>query len=133
MERVRGILAEGLADVTGRDDALARVDGLIDGYYHLLLDEPDSRDVWAATQSDKELQRLDVEDSRMNGEVLLRHLLPLCRPDDTDRLRALTFLFMHLAGCTVRLAIAVDRPTGDAMVAEFRATVAARLADLLRP
>ena len=131
MERVRGILDDGLTDLHDGAEALVRLDALLDGYYQLLRNEPESRDVWAATQSDKELQRLDVEDSRLNGELLTERLAPLCRPDQIDRLPSTAFLLVHLAGAAVRLAIAVDVATGDAMMSEFRALSARMLTELL--
>ena len=131
MDRVHTILADGLADVRDRDDAIARLDALLDGYYRLFLSEPDSRDIWAATQSDKELQQLDIDDSRANAAIIadaLRHLVPR---RDHARLDAVCLLFAHLAGAAARLALAVGRAEGDALMAELRSVVRHHLDDLL--
>lgn len=131
MERVRGTLADGLADVSGKRDAIGRVDALLAGYYELFLAEPDIRDVWASTQSDKELQQLDVDDSRANGRLIADAVGHLVRPADRDRLDSVCFLFAHLAGAAVRLAIAVGRAEGDQLMGELRLIVGRHLDELL--
>lgn len=120
MARTRATLAEGLAGVVDREDALARVDALLDGYYRLFLDEPDTRDIWAATQSDKALQELDVQDSRANGDLIagaLQHLVP---EERQEALRDSAFLLAHLTGATTRLAVVVGREEGDRLMAQYR-------------
>lgn len=133
MERVRQGLAMSLKDVKGREDALARVDALLQGYYQLFLDEPVTRDIWSGTQSDKALQELDIEDSRENATLFfdaLKHLVP---KRDHARLEAASFLLMQLSGAAVRLAIAVERRQGDRLIAEFRAMMRRELESLLAP
>lgn len=132
MERVRGILAEGMRDITSKTEAIDRLDGLLDGYYQLFAAEPGSRDVWASTQSDKELQQLDVDDSRENGALIAGGLRHLVARRDHARLDAVCFLFAHLAGAAARLAIAVGGTDGDRMMAELRFTVRRHLDELLR-
>ena len=130
MERVRQMLGGGLADISSRAEAIERVDALLVAYRRLFVDEPDIREVWAATQSDKDLQQLDVDDSRVNGALLadaLGHLVPA---DRRARLGDVCFLFMHLAGSTARLAIAVDADEGDRLMTELRSVVGRLLDDL---
>lgn len=131
MERTRGMLAEGLQEVRDKDEAMERIDAVLAGYYDLFLSEPDIRDMWAATQSDKELQQLDVEDSTINGGIIadaVRHLVPV---QSQQRLEAVTVLFAHLSGAGARLALAVGRDKGDAMMVELRASVRRALDEIL--
>ncbi|MBX3490429.1 MAG: TetR family transcriptional regulator [Parvibaculum sp.] len=119
-ERVRAGIAESLAGVATRDDALARVDRLLEDYYALFLTEPVVRDIWSGTQSDKKLQELDITDSRANARVVadaLKHLVPR---KERARFETVCFLTMQLTGAAVRLAIAVDRKEGDRLMAEYR-------------
>lgn len=131
MERTRAAIAVTLEAIDTKAKGLDAADAMVQGYYGIFLDGPDTRDLWAATQSDKELQKLDVEDSRTNGQLLFERLAPLAAPGHLERLRAATFLYAHLAGATVRLAIAVDRAEGDAMVEEFRISLRRSLDELL--
>ncbi len=119
-ERVRAGIAESLAGVETRDDALARMDRLLEDYYALFLTEPVVRDIWSGTQSDKKLQELDIADSRANARVVadaLKHLVPR---KERARFETVCFLTMQLTGAAVRLAIAVDRKEGDGLMAEYR-------------
>lgn len=121
MERVREGLKESLAGIETTKEARIRVDQLLEGYYALFITEPDVRDIWSAIQSDKTLQVLDIEDSRVNGKVVfdaLKHLVP---KRDLPRFEIGCFLLMQLTGAAVRLAIAVDRKEGDRLMKEYRA------------
>jgi AcrR family transcriptional regulator len=131
MQRVRATLAEGLADVRDKRDAIARLDALLDGYYQLFVSEPDSRDIWASTQSDKQLQQLDIDDSRMNGELIAGALRHLVTRRDHARLDSVCLLFAHLAGAAARLALAVGGDEGDALMVELRQVVRHHLDGLL--
>ncbi len=131
MERVREGLISSLTGLDSAQEAIIRVDGLMEGYYQLFLTEPDVRDIWSATQSDKALQALDVEDSRENARVFFASLKHLVPKRDHQRFEAASFLLMQLAGAAVRLAIAVDRKEGDRLMREYRAMTRRELENLL--
>lgn len=123
MERVREGLKEGLEGIGNAKEALDRTDALAEGYYALFLDEPVTRDIWSATQSDKTLQELDIEDGRENGRIFFEALKHLVRKREHKRFEAACFLMMQLTGSAVRLAIAVDREEGDRLMREYRRVV----------
>lgn len=123
MERVRDGLKQSLQEVRDGKDALARVDATLAGYYELFLTEPVTRDIWSATQSDKALQELDIEDGRENGRIFFEALKHLVRKREHKRFEAACFLMMQLTGSAVRLAIAVDREEGDRLMREYRRVV----------
>lgn len=131
MERTHSMLVEGVQGIDTKAEAIDRVDRLLAAYHRLFLDEPDIREVWAATQSDKELQQLDVDDSRLNGEVLAAALRHLVARRDRARLDTVCLLFMHLAGAAARLAIAVEPAEGERLMRELRRAVKHHLGDLL--
>lgn len=131
MEQVRENLRAGLEGVSSADDAITRIDTILDGYYGLFLNEPVVRDIWSGTQSDKELQALDIEDSRENGRIVFAAMKFLVKPEDHDRFAIACFLLMQIAGAAVRLAIGVDRTEGDVMVEEFRHMIRRELQDFI--
>lgn len=131
MERVRDGLKQSLRDVQDSKDALSRVDATLAGYYELFLTEPVTRDIWSATQSDKTLQELDIEDSRQNAEIFSSALSHLVPEREHERLEAASFLLMQLSGAAVRLAIAVGRKEGDRQIDEFRRIMRRELESLL--
>uniref|UniRef100_UPI00260974D5 hypothetical protein n=1 Tax=uncultured Tateyamaria sp. TaxID=455651 RepID=UPI00260974D5 len=61
-----------------------------------------------ADQGDKKLQQLDLDDSRKNGETLLRHLKPLVDDSQHDQLATMCFMNMHLTGALVRMTVELD-------------------------
>ena len=123
MERVHHGLVDALAGIDSAPSAVERVDATLATYHEMFLSEPGIRDIWAATQSDKELQRLDLEDSRDNGRAIARALTPFVARRDRDRLEVLCLLHAHLAGSAARLALAVGGDEGRALMVEFRRSV----------
>nr|RAV90871.1 TetR/AcrR family transcriptional regulator [Aerococcus tenax] len=92
MERVRDGLRLTFSEIGSRDEALSRFDEALQGYYSIFLDEPVVRDVWSGMQSDKEMQALDIEDSRANAEIVVAALKPLVARRDHARLETTAFL-----------------------------------------
>lgn len=131
MNRVHDQVVELMVDVRDREDALARIDLLLDGFYALFLAEPDTRDIWAATQSDKELQELDLNDSRANAAVIADALRPLVLPEQRHRVDDVSLLLTHLAGTAGRLALAAGPEAGGRLMAEFRLAVRRQVDEML--
>jgi AcrR family transcriptional regulator len=106
-------------------DAFAR---LVDIYYALFLAEPVMRDIWSGTQADKALQEIDLADSRATGR-LLAAALERVRPEaNRDSIATKALLIMNLGVATMRLAIAVGREEGAALVEAYKAMALRELA-----
>lgn len=131
MERVREMLRRTIEGLNDPKEALARIDLALVGYYQLFLTEPVTRDIWSATQSDKALQELDIEDSRVNAGLFFDAMKPIVPKHNHARLKAASFLLMQLSGAAVRLAIAVDRKEGDRLMMEYRFMIAREFESLL--
>ena len=131
MERVREMLRRTIEGLNDPKEALARIDLALEGYYQLFLTEPVTRDIWSATQSDKALQELDIEDSRVNAGLFFDAMKPIVPKHNHARLKAASFLLMQLSGAAVRLAIAVDRKEGDRLMMEYRFMIAREFESLL--
>ena len=109
-----------LAPVATLDELGEAFARLVDIYYGLFLAEPVMRDIWSGTQADKALQEIDLADSRQTG-ALLAAALERVRPDaDRDRIAIRAFLVMNLGEATMRLAIAVGREEGAALVEAYK-------------
>lgn len=104
-------------DAAGLRRALA---GLVDDYYALFLAEPVMRDIWSGTQADPSLRDIDLAETRLLGDMLAAVLVRLSPDADPAALRTSAFLTMHVAGATVRLAIALERSEGEAMMAALK-------------
>lgn len=97
--------------------ALCRV---VDGYYHMFIEEPVMRDIWHATQADRALQKLDEEDGEFLSGILLKALKRLEPDRDTRALATISRLTMQLIAAAVRHAIALERKEGDRVIALFK-------------
>ena len=104
-------------DLDGLRDAFC---GLVDQYYGIFLNEPVMRDIWSATQADKRLQEIELAESRASGKLLADILVRLRPGDDAAELAASAFLVWQLGEATMRLAIALGREEGDAVVAAYK-------------
>src|SRR5262245_5649672 len=106
-------------------DAFAR---LVDVYYAMFLAEPVMRDIWSGTQADKALQEIDLADSRETGTLLAEALGRVTRGADRNRIATKALLIMNLGVATMRLAIAVGREEGAALVEAYKAMALRELA-----
>lgn len=116
----RACIAEGLATVTSMDDLATAFGALIDTYYAIFLGEPVIRDIWSAVQADGALRAMEVEESRRNGALLAEHLKALQPASDPQKIDATALLVMQLGEATMRLAVSVARPEGDALVEAYK-------------
>jgi len=127
----RACVEAGLATVRQEADLESALEGIVDGYYAMFLDEPVMRDIWLATQSDKSLQEVDTADGEMHVALLNEVLIRLRPEGDRDELIALARLTTHLMATAVRLAISVEREQGDRIIATFKRMLPEKLLGIL--
>ncbi|MDO8290056.1 MAG: TetR/AcrR family transcriptional regulator [Parvibaculum sp.] len=131
MANTREMLTEALKSVKDKEGAIATLDGLIAGHYLTFMNTPVVRDIWSGAQADKALQMLDLEDSRACGQLLFDTFKSMVPESEHERLGAICFLMVQMAGATVRLAIVLDRKEGDLLVSEFRRVVRTEISNFL--
>lgn len=115
----RRCIEAALAPVRSLADLEAAYSGLVDQYYAICLTEPAMRDIWSGMQADKALMALELAESRACG-AMLAEAMRRAHGLTGDRITAAAFLIWHLGEAAMRLAISVDRPEGDAIVAAFK-------------
>ncbi len=120
MKLVHDGLARAMGEVTCLEEGEAALKSTLMAYYELFIAEPVARDIWFGIQADKTLNILDIEDSRINGEIVFRTLKKFTPRKDWPRLETACFLIMQLTGMAVRLAISVDRKEGDRIMAVYQ-------------
>ena len=135
-DRVAAHLQAGISgrfhDVASVDDVRHRVFAAMDWHYQQLRDHPALFAIWVGTETDPELMRLNIADSRRMGDLFLdsiRHLLPADGSDAETR----AFLFSHLTGSVVRLAVMADEATAHKLLDQWKAVVGASLVRDLSP
>ena len=116
----RTCIEQALADVRDLDGFLAAFAGLVDQYYTIFLAEPVMRDIWSATQADKQLRALELAESRVCATLLTEIMTRLHPGVSSEKIAATALLIWQLGESTMRLAISVDRAEGDALVDAYK-------------
>lgn len=116
----RACIEEGLAGVADLEGLGRAFEALVDTYYGIFITEPVMRDIWSGMQADKTLAAIELDASRANGELLTSLLIRLRPDDDREALKASAFLVWQLGEATMRLAVAVGREEGDAIVEAYK-------------
>lgn len=123
--RIRAQIGSMLAMVQTRDDIVPLMNDLLEGYYQMFVEEPVARDIWCGTQAHKSLQWCDIEDSRLNGDLVFESLKRFYPREKWSELKTSSFLIMQLTGAAVRLAITLE-PEESRAVMDSYATLLGR-------
>jgi len=89
---------------------------MLDQFYILYREDPVLREIWVSTAADKNMQDMDIEDSRRNAALLFPLIRDLFPQQHWPRLQHFLFLAMHICGSIVRLALSVDSDEGDQLI-----------------
>ena len=131
LARVRLVLqdevARLLAEFHDRPPVGASVNRLVDAYFAHYRDQPDALAVWAGAQSDHGLRELDLEDTLSTAEFLVPPLQRILRRDERDLIYPLALLVSEATGATARLALALDSPLREQLIARHKAMLVATL------
>lgn len=126
----RQCIADGLAGVHDLASLEAAYGGLLDQYYEIVQAEPVMRDIWSGMQGDRTLMALELEESRVAGEMLAAAMARAHPGLDPAKIAASAFLIWHLGEATMRLAVSQSPAEGAAMVEAFKRMT---LAQILAP
>ena len=118
-----------LAEYPGAPPVAEAVNRLVDAYFAHYRDQPDALAVWAGAQSDHGLRELDLEDTRSTAEFLVLPLQRILRRDDRDVLYPLALLVSEVTGAAARLALALESPLREQLIARHKAMLVATLED----
>jgi len=131
LARVRQLLQEavdGLLAGPGAPPKIAdAVDHLVDAYFAHYRDQPEALAVWAGAQSDPSLRELDQEDTRSTADFLVPSLLRLLGRPHWDGVRVLALLISEVTGAAARLAMSLESPLREELVAQHKAMLVATL------
>jgi len=100
---------------------------LFDQFHQLNCHDPVIRDIWVSTSADKNLQDMDIEDSRRNAALLFEHMKDLFPERHWVSMQRLLFLSMHLCGATIRLALSVEKEEGHEILQIAKQMISADL------
>jgi AcrR family transcriptional regulator len=130
LARVRQLLQDAVGALLagpGTPPIAAAVDHLVDAYFAHYRDQPEALAVWAGAQSDPSLRELDQEDTRSTAQFLVAPLLHLLRRTQWDGVHALSLLVSEVTGAAARLALALESPLREQLIAQHKAMLVATL------
>ena len=97
--------------------ALCRI---VDSYYQMFMDEPVMRDIWQATQADRDLQKLDEEDGRFLAELMAETVRRISPETPASSVETFSQLTMTLIAAVVRHAIALESAAAKRLLTLFK-------------
>ncbi len=125
----RRCLEDALAGVSDRDGLGEAFSRLVDDYYRIVRNTPVMRDIAAGMKADKELQSLEVAESRACGALLAAAMRRVLPGAEAKRVESTAFLVWQLGEETMRLALTVGRPEGPRLVEAYKRMSLRALAD----
>ncbi len=119
----RKCVAKELENVTSVAELNSALHCIVDGYYSMLRQEPVIRDIWYATQTDKDLQQLDREDKVLLAQLLVEVLLRLYPQMDLQNASVGCQFIMQMIAAAVRHAITLEQQEAEQVIHLFKQTL----------
>ena len=116
-----------LVEFPGAPPVSEAVNRLVDAYFAHYRDQPDALAVWAGAQSDHGLRELDLEDTRSTAEFLVAPLQRILGRDEREVVYPLALLVSEVTGAAARLALALESPLREQLIARHKAMLMATL------
>jgi AcrR family transcriptional regulator len=116
----RRCIEEALAAVRDKAGLLAAFSALVDQYQEIMLGKPVMRDISSGMRADKELQALELAESKACGALLAAAIRRAFPKSDAKRVAVLAFLVWQLGEETMRLAIAHKRSEAVLLVEAYK-------------
>jgi len=116
-----------LVEYGGRPTPAQAVNRVVDAYYEYYRDHPAATAVWAGAQADPVLRELDASDTRRTAEFLTPSIMVVLSLADRDSSFALAMLLAEVTGAAARLALAVNSPLREQIIAKLKIMLTATL------
>jgi AcrR family transcriptional regulator len=116
----RDCVGRDLAAVKSAADLRPALCRIVDSYYRMFMDEPVMRDIWQATQADRELQQLDEEDGAYLSGLLARTVRRVAPAAAKPAADAFSRLVMTLITAAVRHAITLSPKEARRLLTLFK-------------
>ncbi len=126
-DSVREIVEASAAGVQTAEDAFHAIDRLVDLYYQRIRSTPAIQDLVNASQADKALALLDIEESRVHSGIFADAVYPFIDPERGEEFGRTVFLMFQLAASAVRFALLVNEEEGRWILSDFKAASKAQL------
>ncbi|QFY59154.1 TetR/AcrR family transcriptional regulator [Rhizobium grahamii] len=113
-------IANAFSDVTSVDDALEVLASTIDWHYDDYRNDAAYLGIWMGTETDQDLLKLNIEHSGRIAGIFhdtVRRIAPELANADME---ARTYLFSHLIGASIRLAVVTEASLARRILDEWK-------------
>jgi len=100
---------------------------MIDWYYNAYRNNPTYLGVWMGTETDQDLLRLNIEHSNRVADIFLDAVRRVAPELEAVDMQARTYLFSHLIGASIRLAVKSEEALAERMLEEWKRVIRACL------
>lgn len=115
------------ANVQSLDEALDLISVMIDWYYDEYRNDPTYLGVWMGTETDQDLLQLNIDHSNRVAEIFLEAIKRIAPEMPEVDMQARTYLFSHLIGASIRLAVKSEEKLAKRMLDEWKRVIRASL------
>ena len=116
-------LSDSLPATSSKLEACSVLQGMIEQYYQVYLNDPAMLDIWVSVSADKSMQALDIEDSRRHAELIFSCIKKYYEEALWPKLSQVGFLLSHMAGSAVRMALSVGDSEGRLLIDSFKSLI----------
>ena len=124
---VQAKTAQVFANVHSLEDALHLIEGMIDWYYDAYRNDPTYLGVWMGTETDQDLLRLNIDHSNRVADIFYEAVKRVAPELEAIDMQARTYLFSHLIGASIRLAVKSEEELALRMLGEWKRVIRASL------
>ena len=124
---VQAKTAKMFAGVQSLEESLTLIEGMIDWYYNAYRNNPTYLGVWMGTETDQDLLRLNIEHSNRVADIFLDAVRRVAPELEAVDMQARTYLFSHLIGASIRLAVKSEEALAERMLEEWKRVIRACL------
>ncbi|PKA40973.1 TetR family transcriptional regulator [Rhizobium sullae] len=115
------------ANVQSLDEALDLISVMIDWYYDEYRNDPTYLGVWMGTETDQDLLQLNIDHSNRVADIFLAAIKRIAPEMPEVDMQARTYLFSHLIGASIRLAVKSEEKLAKRMLDEWKRVIRASL------
>lgn len=87
--------------------------------YRETQEEPVFRDIWSGTEADRDIEHINLQDSRQSAEIMYQRYVALGGNSRDGRKRTDCLLICHLAGSAYRLALTLPNEEAEMLIQSF--------------
>ncbi len=123
----RGLVADVVATIKSREDALEAPGRLFDAYYRAMRENAAAVQILTAIKASKSLAEQDIEETRYQVQDFYEATEQYVAQSRREDFRAALFLMFNMADATLRLALKSPPQECEALIAHFKLIVQAQI------